>query len=128
MRRWILLAAVLAILPLASRAAEQIIYPRAAAAPNSVPDKPVTGVSPMLLVSALIAAGAGGWMVWRQRRAPKGFGMGQGRKLSVTESKSLGNRQYLAVAEYDGQKFLLGICPGRIEMLSPLGDGPKKAP
>jgi flagellar protein FliO/FliZ len=33
----------------------------------------------------------------------------------------LGNRQFLVVAEYEGRKMLLGVCPGRIELLSELG-------
>jgi flagellar protein FliO/FliZ len=39
------------------------------------------------------------------------------------ESRPLGSRQYLVVADYDGRKFLLGVCPGSIEMLTPLDGG-----
>jgi flagellar protein FliO/FliZ len=49
------------------------------------------------------------------------------RALAVDETRSLGNRQYLVVASYEGKKFLLGVCPGRIEMLSALdGSGVKE--
>jgi flagellar protein FliO/FliZ len=42
------------------------------------------------------------------------------RKLNIEESRSLGHRQYLVVASYEGRKFLLGVCPGSIEYLSGL--------
>ena len=41
----------------------------------------------------------------------------------VAETKSLGNKQYLVVASYGDQKFLLGVCPGKIELLSELEKG-----
>lgn len=128
MRRLLLLIAVL-LLPLSvSRAEDKIIYPRTPATVGALPDKPGTGVSPMLLVSALIAASAGCWLLWRQRRSPHGLTGSQARKLSVAETRPLGNRQYLVVADYEGRKFLLGVCPGRIDMLSPIGDDPRRIP
>ena len=44
------------------------------------------------------------------------------RKLTVSETRMLGNRQFLVVAEYEGRRMLLGVCPGRIELLSELGN------
>jgi len=44
------------------------------------------------------------------------------RKLAVMETRMLGNRQFLVVAEYEGRKMLLGVCPGRIDLLSELGN------
>jgi flagellar protein FliO/FliZ len=38
----------------------------------------------------------------------------------IDETKSLGSRQYLVVASYEGRKLLLGVCPGRIDLLTPL--------
>jgi len=35
----------------------------------------------------------------------------------------LGNRQFLIVAEYEDRKMLIGVCPGRIDYLCPLGSG-----
>ena len=49
---------------------------------------------------------------------PKNKGV---RKLNVAETRMLGNRQFLVMAEYEGRKMLLGVCPGRIELLSDLG-------
>ena len=42
------------------------------------------------------------------------------RKLAIDETRSLGSRQYLVVASYEGKKLLLGVCPGRIDLLTPL--------
>lgn len=128
MRRWVFLAGILLLAPALSRAADSVIYPRSAPVAGEAVGKPVSGASPLLLVSALIAAGAGGWMLWRQRRSPNGIAGSQGRKLSVAETRSLGNRQYLVIADYDGKKFMLGVCPGRIDLLSSLGDDAKRVP
>jgi flagellar protein FliO/FliZ len=103
--------------------ADDVIFPRTAAAGGPATAGRAGGTSPLLLIVALGAAAAGGWLLWRQRRAPAGLNGRDGRRLSVVESRGLGNRQYLVVADYDGRKFLLGVCPGRIELLSPLGEG-----
>jgi flagellar protein FliO/FliZ len=42
------------------------------------------------------------------------------RRLHIREMKSLGGRQFLVVAEYEGRRMLLGVCPGRIEHLCEL--------
>ena len=76
------------------------------------------------LILGVALAAVGGWMVWRNRRGtPIGREM---RALAIEESRSLGNRQFLLVASYEGKKFLIGVCPGRIDMLSPL-DGSSTA-
>jgi flagellar protein FliO/FliZ len=100
-----------------------LIYPRgsapAGAAPATASDGPGSGA---LLAVALLAAGTG-WWLWQKRRGPARGGVDAAR-LTIRESRSLGSRQYLVVADYDGRKFLLGVCPGSIEMLTPL-DGEK---
>jgi flagellar protein FliO/FliZ len=73
-----------------------------------------------VLVVALLLAGVGGWLFWRGRAAPAGTM--NARKLAIAETKSLGNRQYLVVAAYEDKKFLLSVCPGKIELLTPLDD------
>lgn len=45
------------------------------------------------------------------------------RKLVISEARTLGNRQFLIVAEYENRKMLLGVCPGRIDYLSTLSGG-----
>lgn len=105
----------------------EVIYPRgqpAAEAPATAGRD--SGSNSLLILLAVAAAATGGWMLWRQRAALAAGGAA--RKLVIAESRSLGNRQHLVVAEYDGQKFLLGVCPGRIDLLAPLrGDGENDA-
>jgi flagellar protein FliO/FliZ len=114
-----------ALLALAAglRAADdnQVIFP-GKSAPAAAPGPGVgEGMGSMSLYLGLALAAVGGWLVWRNRRgAPVGRDL---RALAVDETRSLGNRQFLVVASYEGRKFLLGVCPGRIEMLAPL-DGP----
>ena len=43
--------------------------------------------------------------------------IGTENKLIVLESKMLGGRQFLTVVEYNEQKMLLAVSPGRIEQL-----------
>lgn len=54
------------------------------------------------------------------------------RKLNISETRMLGNRQFLVVAQYEERKVLLGVCPGRIDYLCTLAGGepefPKIAP
>ena len=101
---------------------ESVLYPRAPRSAAAPADERSGRANSVLVGVALLAAAAGGWLLWRQRRSPAGAGAAA-RHLSIAESKPLGNRQYLVVADYAGRKFLLGVCPGRIELLTPLGDG-----
>ncbi|MBL9186459.1 MAG: flagellar biosynthetic protein FliO [Opitutaceae bacterium] len=98
---------------------DKVIYPGTSRA--EAPAQAATGsVNTITLVLGLALAGVGGWLVWRNRRGvPVGR---EARLLNVEETRSLGNRQYLVVASYEDRKFLIGVCPGRIDMLSPLTD------
>ena len=78
----------------------------------------------MLLYFVLIVALLGGGIYLTR----SGFGglarKGKGeRKLVISETRTLGNRQFLIVAEYENHKMLLGVCPGRIDYLSTLSAG-----
>jgi len=117
---------ILFVSPVRSLAQDAVIYPRSAATASAeIPAAARSaGSNATLLLLALAAAGAGGWLLWRQRRSPQGLNGRDARKLAIAESRSLGNRQYLVVADYDGRKFLLGVCPGRIDLLSPLEGNP----
>ena len=100
---------------------DKIIYPGAAKA--EAPATPAKSrFNSMSLILGLGLAGVGGWLVWRNRRSAPGSR--ELRSLAIDETRSLGNRQYLVVASYEGKKFLLGVCPGRIDMLSPLSGQP----
>ncbi len=122
--------ALLLCLPLIVAAEEEkVIFPRSLAPAEAPAPARSAGSNATLLLLALAAAAAGGWLLWRQRRSPQGLMSREARKLAVTETRSLGNRQYLVVADYDGRKFLLGVCPGRIDLLSPLeGPNPPRTP
>lgn len=129
--RWAprLLAAGLLLLPLSrvvageEGAKEKVIFPRTAAGASGTEAR-AESPSPTkaMLGLALVCAAAGGWLLWRRRSAGTAAGVG-GRKLKVVETQGLGNRQFLVVADYDGRKILLGVCPGRIELLTHLSDG-----
>lgn len=112
---------LLALLGLARSAvaatADQILYP--ASSPQASPVVPGVGSGGGLtFVAVVLLAGAGAWVLWRGRgkRAPGK----ENPQLAIAETRSLGNRQYLVVASYEGKKFLLGVCPGRIDLLAPL--------
>jgi flagellar protein FliO/FliZ len=98
---------------------------------SSAPLAPIhseAGMGPVTLVGALLLACAGGWLLLRGRKIS--LPGRAARKLAIDETRSLGSRQYLVVASYDGKKLLLGVCPGRIDLLTAL-DGspaPTKAP
>lgn len=73
------------------------------------------------VLALLILAAVGAWMFMKNRGTP---GAGRDlRMLSIDETRSLGNRQFLVVASYEDKKFLLGVCPGRIDLLAPLHEG-----
>ena len=92
------------------------------------PDAPAhgsDGYGATTVVGVLLLGGTGAWLLLRGRkinlpgRTP--------RRLVIDETKSLGSRQYLVVASYEGKKLLLGVCPGRIDLLTPL-DSPSSSP
>ena len=108
----------------AARAADEVIYPRgtdAAGKPAAAPAA-AGGLNSLFLLGSAVAAAVAGWWLWSKRR-PGTAGAATSR-LSIAESRSLGSRQYLVVADYDGRKFLLSVCPGSIELLTPLDGNP----
>ncbi len=103
-------------------AADEVLYPHAAAtagAPDGAGGSPAWSAA----VAVVVLAGAGAWLLWQRRRGPgRAAGL---RNLSVAETRPLGNRQYLVVAAYGEEKFLIGVCPGQLNLLAKLG--PAKA-
>jgi flagellar protein FliO/FliZ len=117
---------LLGIVPLAAQTGPvgpgSVVYPASAGtSPGAFPkDGPGAGFSPLTAVLVAACAGAGIWLWWRRRPGVAAFpGRGE-RRLVVAETRPLGNRQYLVVAAYDEKRYLLGVCPGRIELLAPL--------
>ena len=77
-----------------------------------------------LYLFLLLGLFAGGIYLLRNGVALFGPKMKGARKLNISETRMLGNRQFLVVAEYENRKMLLGVCPGRIEYLCTLS-GPE---
>ena len=111
-----------AVTPATAAAAKDdtILYPRTSEpmVPSRTASSGIGGTTLMLMVVLLGAAG--GWLLWRRLRGLRDTGRGQ--KLAIAETRSLGNRQFLVVAAYGDRKFLLGVCPGRIDLLSSLDE------
>jgi len=106
--------------PAGSLPSETIIYPKnAAEAGKSGPSAEHDSSRSLIFLFAFVLAAGGVWLLVQRRKAGPSGGRGA-RKLQIDETRPLGNRQYLVVADYDGKKFLLGVTPGRIEMLTPL--------
>ena len=86
------------------------------------------GMGAVTVIGTMILACAGAWLLLKGRKLP--FPGRVVKKLSIDETRSLGSRQYLVVASYEGKKMLLGVCPGRIDLLTPLNgqDAAPKAP
>ncbi len=114
--------------PASPPSGQAIIYPKnAPEVGKPLPTAPEQDGSRSLILLVALALAAGGiWLVVQRRKAGPAAGRGL-RKLQIEETRSLGNRQYLVVADYDGKKFLLGVTPGRIEMLTPLEAAALKA-
>ncbi len=119
----------------AGPAPEEVIFPRtpetAAAAEHDGASKfaPVSTPAAVGYLPAIGYLGAfglllgGAWLVLKRGGIARPFGKGEGR-LRVLETRMLGNRQVLMVVEYDDAKLLLGVCPGRIDYLTPLAGHP----
>lgn len=97
----------------------RIIYPAGLERPATDPAAP----APALLPGAgwvfilLVAAGAAGFWAWRRYRPGHAAAR---RTIQIEDTRALGNRQFLVVASCDGRRFLLGVAPGGIRLLSPL--------
>ena len=112
------------ISPFAAAAADagKLIYPASGAPAGDLPA--AGGIGSVTLFVALALAAARAWLFWRNRPV-RAAGRSE-RLLSIDETRSLGNRQYLVVASYAGRKFLLGVCSGRIKLLAPLEGAPPR--
>lgn len=114
------LCSALALAAAEVRAASEPPAPaQAAPAFNPAPNGS-TATLTLYLVLMVVLLGGGAYLV------RNGFTLFQpkmkgARKLQISETRMLGNRQFLVVAEYEDRKMLLGVCPGRIDYLATLG-------
>ena len=100
----------------------EVIIPTAPLTPPSQSVTSGNGIQLAIYLCLLVALlGGGSYFLKNGFRflQPKSKGA---RKLHVAETRMLGNRQFLVIAEYEGRRMLLGVCPGRIELLSELGN------
>ena len=103
------------------RSPDAVIYPKGSSGATAAPSKDRGYSSPFYLVFAIVIAGAGAWILWKRRAGGSLIpSAAKGAKLSIEETRSLGNRQYLVVAAYGGRKYLLGVTTDKIEMLTHL--------
>ncbi len=138
-RAW--LAWVVAFAALISCGRGDEAAPAPAAAPSPVPQASHAPLATPQAVPQLggnslqIAAYLGGMLVlfiggaWLLRNGLPTMQRNKGpRKLNVTETRGLGGRQFLVVAEYENRKVLLGVCPGRIDYLCSLSSAEPEFP
>ncbi len=123
-------AAAPAEIPEVAAPAQAMPAPAPAPAPMSMNYKPAGGSGAQLslylvLLLALLAGGAyllrNGFTIFQ----PKLKGE---RRLQISETRMLGNRQFLIVAQYEDRKMLIGVCPGRIDYLCTLAGGEPEFP
>src|SRR4051812_17546568 len=98
----------------------KILFPKGANTPAAPETEKSNGLGATTVLGALVLAGGGAWLLVRSRSVKTAGRDVQ--SLAINETRPLGNRQYLVVASYEGKKFLLGVCPGRIDLLSPLSE------
>lgn len=67
------------------------------------------------------------WYLFKRGLIRKPFVKGEG-KLKISETRMLGNRQFISVVEYDNQKILIGVGPGKIDYLTTLQSGSSDFP
>jgi flagellar protein FliO/FliZ len=100
-----------------------VLYPRSPSGLGQTKDSAGLGGVTMT-VFVVLAGAAGGWLLWRRLRGGVSVAGRSEHQLAIAETRSLGNRQYLVVASYGDRRFLLGVCPGKIDLISPLENGP----
>ncbi len=90
---------------------------------QDMPAKPIGlgggGNSSVLIVLFLLLVGCS-VAVWVFVKKGSFRGIKGGEHLQILETRALGGRQFLVVAKHNNSRFLLGVCPGRIDFLCPL--------
>ena len=125
--------------------ASQVVYPNSSSSENGEgaegevysgilseggsPIGMVVSILGYLLILGAMAVAA--WYLFKRGVFRKPFSNKEG-KLNIAESRMLGNRQYIMVVEYEDNKILLGVGPGKIDYLTSLqgyrNDFPKLEP
>ena len=108
----------------ASLGNDAMIYPRNS--PEARQQRASDGSFPVwgMLGVVAVLAGAGFYLIKRGHLGSRGNAVDVRQRLAIEETRALGNKQFLAVAAYGERKVLLSVCPGRIDFLCRLDDGP----
>jgi flagellar biogenesis protein FliO len=114
--RTLALLALVCALPCALAAAQPSATPATFQVPQAAPD--LGDVIPYFAL-LLVLAGGGIYLV-KHGLPARGLRNAVERKLQISEMRSLGNRQFLVVVEYEENKMLLGVAPGKIDYLCAL--------
>jgi flagellar biosynthetic protein FliO len=91
--------------------------------PLIAPALPDASISLIRVIGALaLVIGLFLGAVWAIRNWQRAGGQrGQAAKLSVLETRSLGNRHVIYVVGYERERFLIASSPGSVNLLSHLG-------
>ncbi len=123
MRAWLARIVVFAALILIGHGADA----PAAPAPQAVPQLGGNSMQIAAYLGGMLVLFIGG--AWLLRNGLPMMQKNKGtRKLNVSETRGLGGRQFLVVAEYENRKVLLGVCPGRIDYLCSLSSAEPEFP
>jgi len=108
----------------------EVFYPRNAAENDTEATDPSPATTPAVADSTFVmftgygvvlaVLGVGVFFALKRGSWRKVMKRSEGR-LQVRETRMLGNRQFLMVVEYEDSRLLVGVSPGRIELLTPLG-------
>ena len=111
----------------ASLGADAVVYPRNS--PEAQKLHSADSAFPLwgMLGLVVVLAAAGVYLLKRGQLRPRA-GAAAHQRLAIEETRPLGNKQFIAVAAYGERKLLLSVCPGRIDFLCRLDDGPATAP
>ena len=125
---WIVVfAALISIGHGADAPAVPALAPTPQATPQPVPQLGGNSLQIAAYLGGMLVLFIGG--VWLLRNGLPMMQRNKGqRKLNVTETRGLGGRQFLVVAEYEYRKVLLGVCPGRIDFLCSLSGAEPEFP
>lgn len=100
---------------------DAVLYPRETlVGDQSATSTPAPTSSPTIIIAGVILLATGAWLWWKFRVGPAGLMARTPSHLAIEETRALGNRQFLLVVSHEKRRFMLGVCPGRLEMLTEL--------
>jgi flagellar protein FliO/FliZ len=102
--------------------ADRVLYPADSRGAPEGGGRASSGGGSVWVFIVLVGLGSGAFWLWR-RRNPVDV-VRRGARIVIEDTRALGNRQFLVVAGVDGRRFLLGVAPGNIRLLSPLASEP----